>query len=203
MVYEIRKAIENDLPGIANLISTSLPNDPIIKVVIKSKNKMQFFVTLMQNNSLHVAIDDQGNLIGCISVGNIKSVFTLFIRKLPLAGVVKLISSNLRLDTLWAWGKIFVYVNKSSYFPSQDEISYLAVKPEYRGKRVGKLLVLTAANGLEKFDDCLVAKTLKETPENIIFYRACGMLVTEEKLGRVILKGSKGQICTALKMPRD
>ncbi len=197
-VYNIRKANQSDILKIAELIRVSLPNDPIVRAISRD-NSINFFSALLQRNSVYVAVDIGGHVIGCIAIGNIKDVVFLFFRTLTVTKVATLIMSNVRFETIKVWSKIFLFIFKTKYVPSSNEISYLAVDSEFRGKTVGKALVSAAAHDLQPFNDGLVVKTLRATPENVLFYESCGMLVMREKYGRVVLKGSKEQICTALK----
>jgi N-acetylglutamate synthase-like GNAT family acetyltransferase len=201
-MHQIRKANQSDLLEIADLIEMSLPNDPLVRAISRGSS-INFFWALLQKHSVYVAVDIRGHVIGCITIGNVKDAFCLFFRKLSLPKAAKLILSNLQFETIKVWSKILLFICKTRYTPSSNEISYLAVHSAYRGKRVGKALVSAAAQDLIAFDDNLVVKTLKATPENILFYKSCGMLITQEQHGRVVLKGSKEQICTALKTPKN
>ncbi len=201
-MHQIRKANQSDLLEIADLIEMSLPNDPLVRAISRGSS-INFFWALLQKHSVYVAVDTRGHVIGCIAIGNVKDVLFLFFRKLTLPKAATFILSNLQFETIKVWSKIFLFICKTGYTPSSNEISYLAVNSAYRGKKVGKALVSAAAQDLQAFDDNLVVKTLRATPENILFYKSCGMLITQEQHGRVVLKGSKEQICTALKTPKN
>jgi ribosomal protein S18 acetylase RimI-like enzyme len=196
----IREASVGDATEIEKLIKKTLPNDPVVIFLKGTRQPTKFFESLILSNKAIVSIDGD-ELLGMASVGSIFVVFRSFIKKLSLIEITLLLIRSCTVEKMRLVIELMIFMLGARYKPSENEISWLAVNPQHQGEGIGKSLVREIASHLLQPHEHLMAKTLEKTPDNVDFYRACGMLLMKQIGGRVILQGSREQICIALNKP--
>lgn len=199
----VRKALLADYLEICEILDSSLPHDPILKLIKSLDISKQYCESLIKSNDVYLFVDKKIGVLGIISIGNLKTVIRNLLHSLSFQMKLKFFLSILGDKNIKSFPLQILLLITGRYLPSRNEITWIAVKENFRSQGIGKSLIYYAAHERLDANHEILVKTLSSTPENVLFYQSCGFMIQHTSLGRVILKGDPNQICSVLKMQKN
>ena len=138
----IRLATPEDIPIVVDIHSQSLSEDYLPRLGKKAVHG--YYNTLMRKNPI-ILVEEENRIIGFVALSIYQiSLRNVFIKYYKTIIIKLLLQPDLWCQTLW----LALYSKRHKY--GYPEISFVAVKKEYRGVGIGSQLITWVCNFISK-----------------------------------------------------
>ncbi len=184
----IREALVEDISSIVEVHLAALPQDPTTLLGC-SFLKDHWYPWLLKTSLIKLVYENENKeIIGFIVLGDQISVLSIF-KAMNLFEILFLVRTQ--LTNLRNFKNALILTLLGVLHPRglpQLELRWIAVKPLEQNKGIGRELLSCAIGSLKELGvKAIWVKTLKSTPNNILFYQSFGFKIKANRMGRTYL----------------